>query len=206
MAENKTTSSPTAAPKQAPGVSKGGLPPVSKEDLSSANRIEVASPAATNQSPQSPQFDMRPPKFWLVLGLFAVLVLVVAAILYFGAGKSKDEDGGAGTNLEVSTPVPGENPSPPPAVAGEDDKKTISEYFTSVSSVYKEEYLPRIPQVAVDAFKKYQGTQGDEKLDAARSFFIYLNAPGVSAGDPLFEEFAEDVKEDLEKTLGRTLF
>jgi hypothetical protein len=162
---------------------------------------------AADPGPTPSQFELRPPRFWLVLGIIiiAVFVGILILALKMGAGKSSP-DQVQNKNNAISTPVSTEKPTPPPPISNQDDKKALSDYFGKVSTNFKPEYMDKIPQVAANAYKNYQAATGDNKLDAARTFYIYLNSPGVAGTDPIYAEFTRDVQSDLEKTVGKKLF
>lgn len=146
-------------------------------------------------------------RFWLAIGLVAAVMLLVAALLFFFfGGRGKIQPTPAATPLEVTQPVSKEIPPPPPPVANQDEATLIREYFTKVSPAFKEEFMARIPQVAVDSYKKYVNAESGGKLEAARAVYIYLNHPGISLGDKQYAEFLGDVRKDLEKAIGQPLF
>ena len=192
--QNPTKNDPTAGKPAASPVASPSVPPVAKS--------EAAKPIDDSPS----QFDLRPPKFWLVLAIIVVAVAVGLLALYFKVGTKGAQPIQTSENATLSTPVSHETPKPPPAISNADDKQALSDYLTNVSTNFKPEYMEKIPQVALDGFKKYQAAGGDEKLEAARTFYIYLNSPGVALGDDIYPEFVKDVQNDLEKALGKKLF
>ena len=196
LANNQNTN------KNNPSAGKPAVSPVVSPNVPLQTKPEVAKPAGDSPS----QFDLRPPKFWLVLAIIVVAAAVGLLTLYFKTSSKGAKPNQTSENGALSTPVSDETPKLPPPVSNADDKKALSEYFTNVSTNFKPEYMEKIPQVALDGFKKYQAAAGDAKLDAARTFYIYLNSPGVAPGDDIYPEFVKDVQNDLEKTLGKKLF
>ena len=192
--QNPTKNDPTASK---PASSSAASPSMS----------QAAKPEAAKSADEGPsQFDLRPPKFWLVLAIIVVAVFVGLLALYFKIGTKGAKPNQTSENGALSTPVSQDTPKLPPPVSNADDKKALSDYFTNVSTNFKPEYLDKIPQVAATAFTNYQAAEGDARLDAARTFYIYLNSPGIAPGDDIYPEFAKDVQNDLEKTLGKKLF
>ena len=174
---------------------------------SSQGASQNSLPSASAENSSKSHFDYRPPKFWLALFFLVVLVAAGLGLYYFKFVANKNKaPSGQSKPLTVSSPVVGVSPSPPPAIKSENDKKFISDDFSQISTNYKPEYAAKIPQVAFDAYKKYKDASGDQKLEAARAVYIYLNAPGVSTGDEQFKQFVEDVKFEMEKTIGRKLY
>ena len=195
LQNNNTNQNSVSAGKQAPqSPVSSNVPPAAKSE---ATKPIDATPS---------QFDLRPPKFWLVLAIIVVAVAVGLLMFYLKTSSKGSKPDQTSESTALSTPVSHETPKPPPAISNADDKKALSEYFTNVSTNFKPEYMEKIPQVAASAFKNYQAAAGDAKLDAARTFYIYLNSPGVAPGDDIYPEFVKDVQNDLEKTLGKKLF
>jgi|SRR3989344_7264801 len=196
-------------------VQTGAKSPSVDVPLGSSVSVTKSSPAsavsstsfAGNSSEPKFNFDFKSTKFWIALATLAVFVIVALSVYYFIVASKKQPQVPKETkNLTVSSPVSDQSPpAPPPPVKSEDDKKLISDYFSQVSTNYKPEYIQNIPDVAVNAYKKYKDASGDAKLEAARALYIYLNSPGL-APDESFKQFVEDIKFDLEQSLGRKLF
>jgi len=169
------------------------------------NPLNMQSEAPGGPLGGSSGLNSRPLRFWLAFGaLLLVLVAVLTSIGYLAKQKKTPSAG------EQKAPAAqGKEGSPValPAIkndAGADELKT---YFTSISPSFKDEFMSQVPEVTKEAYKKYKEiADPDQKLEAARAFYIYLNNPGPKSKDPLFEEFLQDVKSDLETALGTTLF
>ena len=175
----------------------------------------AAVPGATANNPGMAKIEnrvsgvgSRPPKFWLFLGALVVVALVVVVSLAFFVKQKKGVGTGQTPTQTPLAQIVESSPVALPAIksdeGGADDLK---KYFVSISPAFADDFMAQVPEVAKDAYKKYQQTTEPEaKLEAARAFYIYLNNPGAKSNDPMFKEFLDDVKFDLEETLGRDLF
>lgn len=149
--------------------------------------------------------NMRSPRFWLAAGaVLLILVAVLVTISYLAGNKQKQQKAETGT-LIISSPIPGASPYKLPAVSAQSDIDLLKDYFKQASPNFGDELMSLVPAVAVDYYKKYKDAAGDAKLEAARAFYIYLNNP-ASVANEQYKTFIEDVKVDLEKSLGQPLF
>ena len=143
-----------------------------------------------------------------------IFVLIVGVVLVFPrpGEKSATSTGELTDKTNPDVILPSANPNPPPLAPISDfeyraQATTLSAYFKQVSPVnFKEEFMASVPAVTSTAYDQYLGA-GDEaaKLESARNFYDYLSGSSVKS-DPEFIKFLEDVKSDLEKTLGKPLF
>src|SRR3989344_5293083 len=154
---------------------------------------------AKNQSlSASPDtLSMRSPRFWLAAGaVILILVAILVTISYLVGNKKKP-----GPNQQqqqpagVSSPLPGASPYKLPAVSVQSDIDLLKDYFKQASPNFGDDLMSLVPAVAVDYYKKYKDTTGDAKLEAARSFYIYLNNP-ASVSNEQYKKMIDDVKSD----------
>src|SRR3990167_215592 len=101
--------------------SKPGVSPVVSPNEPLQTKPEAAKPADDLPS----QFDLRPPKFWLVLAIIVVAVAVGLLTLYFKTSSKGIKPVQTSENVTLSTPVSHETPKPPPPVSNADDKKAL---------------------------------------------------------------------------------
>ncbi len=140
----------------------------------------------------------------ILLGLVALVILV--GFVAFFAKKLNVPKKAVPTPVTVSSPIAGASPIALPAVKEQKDADLLSTYFASTSASFKKEFMAKVPQKAVDAYKQYTTSTNDNtKLESARNFYIYLNNPAAASnGD--YKDFLQDIKSDLEKGLGKQLF
>lgn len=166
-----------------------------------SNTPKTQSPSTEPQT-QGPLSGLR----GLVVGVvFLLVVLGVLVVIGAKAIRKAPEP-------PVPPVAPGEtgalvSPAPITAVSDEAVKKVLRGYFAKASpNNFKEELLAVVPVEAAGAYNEFTAATGEAKLGTARNFFIYLNNPAVNRSDPGALAFLEDVKSDLEKTLGQPLF
>jgi|SRR3989344_5074048 len=172
----------------------------------SANPTNTFSNPVMTQN-KNPLSGFKPPRFWLIFGGLACLVLILIFVLSFFVLKKKSPTD-VSKNPETAQKAIEQSPVALPAIKSDDNSADeLKVYFVSISPAFSDEFMAQVPEIAKDAYKKYkETTEPAQKLEAARAFFIYLNNPGSKTDDPIFKEFLEDVKSDLETALGETLF
>lgn len=180
-------------------------------NASSQPKPLIADPSSPFKNPanqnNSPLTGFRPSRFWLIFaGIASVVLILIFVLSFYLLNKKAPPD--LSQSPQTAEKVIEQSPVALPAIKSEDTSADeLKVYFVSVSPVFNEEFMAQVPEIAKDAYKKYKETgEPLQKLEAARAFFIYLNNPGSKTDDPIFQEFLNDVKTDLEKTLGRVLF
>lgn len=162
---------------------------------------------AMKQNNPAPLSGFRPPRFWLIFGGLAALVLILIFVLsFFVLNKKPSPD--VSQSPKTAEKVLEQSPVALPAIKeNTQEANPLKDYFKSVSSNFQDSFMTNVPEIAANAYKKYlDAPEGEEKLEAARAFYIYLNNPGVLKDDPSYNQFLTDVKGDLENTLKRNLF
>lgn len=172
-----------------------------------ANAPTGAQVEATKANPPTPsQFELRPPRFWLIFGTLVVVLLAGLGLFLFTTWNRQKPNSQA-QNVPVFSPSISASPVALQAIKKGDQANFLKEYFLKASPHFRDDFMENIPEMTANAYQRYlQVAEGEEKLEAARAFYIYLNNPGPKHDDPSYVEFTNDVREDLENTLGRKLF
>ena len=138
--------------------------------------------------------------------IVAVLVLVVL-VLFVGALVAVKRQTKSDLSSEgVALPSPNAPQAPvvpaPPAKRAE-----IRTYLVAVGGeTFKEEYLDRISESAVDAYIAYKDEKDPiKKLEAARSFYVVMNMP-TNFSNSGYMEMVQAIRADLDKQLGSPIF
>lgn len=150
---------------------------------------------------------MRSPRFWLAAGAIILILVAILVTISYLAGNKKIPATGPNQQQPagVSSPLPGASPYKLPAVSDQSDINLLKDYFKQASPNFRDELMSLVPAVATDYYKKYKDATGDAKLEAAKAFYIYLNNP-ASVSNNQYKTFIDDVKRDLEKSIGKPLF
>lgn len=163
-------------------------------EVNSQNPGDV-SPVTTSEA-RSPFLKSR--KFLLISGAVALIVILGFSIAVV-SGKWPPRE-------EKSTPKT-------PSLAGgqalsQQQKELLGGYFSKVSPAnFKEDILAQIPAGAANAYGKYLGAEtADQKLEAAMTFFIYLNNQAMDTSNPKVAAFLDDVRADLESNVGQRIY
>lgn len=146
-------------------------------------------------------------KFWMIFGGIVTLILIAIFVFSFLVIR-KEPSSSVSQSPEIAQNALEQSPVALPAIKENNEvANPLKDYFKSVSSNFQDSFMTNVPEIAPDAYKKYlDAPEGDEKLEAARAFYIYLNNPGSYKDDPSYQQFLSDVKSDLENTLSRNLF
>lgn len=145
----------------------------------------------------------------IVLVLIALFIVAGAVVYYAKLGKKASQQEASPTpEIQIAPGVPGVSPPVLPKVTAPQQGQSLRAFFTQASpNNFKEIFLENVPQAAADSFATFSSsTGGEEKINAARSFYIILSNPGADRSDPQFEKFLLDVRKQLEDSLGSPLF
>lgn len=192
-----------------------------KNTQSAANPGQVSQNVAASSANAAKNVDMtkvgnrvsplgsRPPRFWIVFGSL-VAIIFIAIFIFTIVSLRKKTPPSQDTNQSLETAVKAVEQSPValPAIKEQNEQSNVlKQYFSQVSVHFQDNFMQNVPEITLDAYKKYlDAPEGEEKLEAARAFYIYLNNPGALKDDPSYNQFLADIKDDLENTLGRNLF
>lgn len=162
----------------------------------------------------SSQNSLPSSRLWLLIIIGAGLfVLILVLVVWWGKRKPPHQPGlGQVPSVSrlISSPDPGAKAPELPTVSSALAKETLKDYFSRVSAQnFEEGFLENMPQVVFDYYQKYLATSeasASAKKEAARAFYIYLNAPSKNKSNPKYAGFVSDVKKDLENTLGTSIF
>lgn len=153
---------------------------------------------------------VKPPKGRLAIIIAAVSVLILLGLIaFFVKGSKQNPKISASQEPRIMVASPNPNASPPvlPKIKEASKSSELGAYFKRVSpDNFKDTFLANLPDAAADAYLMYTKTENpEEKINAARSFYIILNNPAADRSDPQFTKFVLEIKADLEKTLGKPL-
>lgn len=134
-------------------------------------------------------------KFPLLLAALA-LIVILGLIIAVVAGRLVGEK---------SAP---QKPWPPEQALNAQQKELLRGYFNEVSPAnFKEEFLAQIPAGAANAYGRYlEAEADDQRLEAAMTFFSYLNNQAIDTSDPKVAAFLDDVRADLESNVGQRIY
>lgn len=148
-------------------------------------------------------------KLAIIIAVVSVLILL-GLIVFFVKGSKKPPKTSTSQESGILVASPNAKISPPvlPKVKEASKSIELGAYFKRVSPAnFKDTFLANLPDAAAEDYLKYIKTENpEEKINAARSFYIILNNPAADRSDPQFNKFVIDIRADLEKTLGKPLF
>lgn len=87
-------------------------------------------------------------------------------------------------------------------------KEILRGYFSKVSPTnFQEGILAQIPAGAARAYSRYlEAKTDDQRLEAAVTFFIYLNNQAMDISNFQTRAFLDDVRADLESNVGQRIY
>lgn len=209
MAEIKQNQQPVKSASVSGLAGSGTSAPASGSSQSSS------SSSGSSIKPPKANFDFKPPKSWLIVGVVAAAAIAVLLVLYFAVFKTKDQPGQDQTATRSVLPQNQAVDSPPPdykkpealaPVTAEDDKKVLSQYFASKTEYWKSDFISKVPSEARPALNNYQSAQGEDKVVLARTFYEIVSNPGADDRNPDWINFLIKFREKLEEEVGKKLY